>query len=270
MSGARPSVCHLCCRPGPLSFEHVPPASAFNRRPVVEVPILGVMQHGLGAQPRGRINQRGAGAFTLCESCNTKTGDWYAGDFADWCHQAASVLLRSDFKPRLIYLHYIFPLRVLKQICTMAFSANTERWRENHPELERFVLDRTRRWLNGRYRVFVYYNVEGCYRFVGNQMAMVNLYQGRDVVQVTEISHPPFGYVLTADGTRPDDRLYEVTHFRRYAYDELEVAPLYPPVLPTHLPIPLDYRTREQIAEQAQRGRQSAARRQSQRQRVRG
>ena len=137
----------------------------------------------------------------------------------------------------------------------MAFSANTEHWRENHPELERFVLDRTRRWLNPSYRVFVYFNVEGCYRFVGNQMAMVNLNKGPGVVQVTELSHPPFGYVLTVDGSRPDDRLYEISYFRRYAYDELEVAPLYPPVLPTHLPIPLDYRSRSEIQEQAQRSR---------------
>lgn len=81
-------------------------------------------------------------------------------------------------------------------------------------------------------------------------MAMVNLNKGTDVIQVTEIAHPPFGYVVTVDGTRPDHRLFEISHFRRYAYDEMEVAPLYPPVLPTHLILPLDYRTRAEIREQ--------------------
>lgn len=256
MSKKRPEgSCHLCGRYGPLSYEHVPPARAFNTRPVVESPLLEGLDDDLDAPPRGKINQRGAGAFTLCEKCNNNTGAWYADDFAQWCGQGADVLVRSDFKPRLIYLHYIFPLRILKQIFTMCFSTNSARWRLKHPDLEQFVLDRDRRWLNPQYRVFVYYNAEGCFRRVGNRMAMINLYRGPGVIQVTEISHPPFGYVVTADGTCPDDRLFEISHFRRYAYDEWEVTPLYLPVLPTHLPIALDYRTRTEIDEQARQSR---------------
>lgn len=246
-------ICHLCGRDEPLSYEHVPPAAAFNRGPVVETPIEEAFDQVFDESPRGRINQRGVGAYTLCERCNNDTGRWYARAFADWCYQGAAVLIRSDFKPRLIYLHYIFPLRVLKQILTMCFSTNTARWHEKHPELEAFVLDRERCWLNPQYRVFVYYNVEGSYRRIGNTVAMVNLYKGTDVIQVAEISHPPFGYVVTYDGTCPDHRLYEITHFRRYAFDELEVAPLYLPVLPTHLPLPLDYRTRTEIEEQVEK-----------------
>ncbi len=252
MSKKRPEgICHLCGSCGPLSYEHVPPSSAFSTNPIVETPILEGLGEDLDAPPRGRINQRGAGAFTFCEKCNNTTGSWYAGDFAKWCGQGADVLVRSSFKPKLIYLHYIYPLRILKQIFTMCFSTNTGRWRLKHPELEQFVLDRDRRWLNTRYRAFVYYNVEGCYRRVGNQMAVINLNRGLAIIQVTEISHPPFGYVVTVDGSCPDDRLYEISHFRRYGYDEWEVAPLYLPVLPTHLPIGLDYRTRSEIDEQA-------------------
>lgn len=253
MSKPRPEgPCHLCGTQGPLSFEHVPPKSAFNNQSVVESLLAQALDRGIDEPPRGRINQRGAGAYTLCDRCNNNTGNWYADAFSKWCYQGADVLIRSDFKPRLIYLHYILPLRVLKQIYTMCFSTNTPRWRNNHPELEAFVLNRERQWLNPRYRVFVYYNFEGTYRRIGNQMAMVNLYKGPDVIQVIEISHPPFGYVVTTNGTCPDQRLYEITHFRRYTYDEIEVAPLYLPVLPTHLPIPLDYRTREEIREQAE------------------
>lgn len=251
MSKLRPEgVCHLCGRTGPLSYEHVPPQAAFNRHPVIEASLEKAIAWGIEESPHGRINQRGAGAYTLCESCNSVTGAWYGNAFADWCYQGAEVLVRSDFKPRLIYLHCIFPLRVIKQIIAMCFSTNNYRWRERHSELEEFVLHRTRRWLNPKYRVFVYYNTEGALRRVGNEMAMVNLNKGTDVIQVTEIAHPPFGYVVTVDGTRPDHRLFEISHFRRYAYDEMEVAPLYPPVLPTHLMLPLDYRTRAEIREQ--------------------
>jgi hypothetical protein len=243
--------CHLCGTRSPLSFEHVPPRAAFNDLPVITRPFEDDFNLNSSTKRNGHISQRGMGAYTLCQSCNNKTGAWYARDFSAWCYQGMNVLIRTDYKPKLIYLHYTFPLRVLKQIYTMAFSSNSSGWRKLHPELEQFVLDPSRRWLNPKYRTFVYYNVEGTLRQAGNYMAMVKLDKGGDVIQVTETSFPPFGYVVTTNGTKPDTRLFEITHFRRYSYDEIEVAPLYLPVLPTHLPIPLDYRTREEIAEQA-------------------
>ncbi|MEA2512222.1 MAG: hypothetical protein QOJ59_1709 [Thermomicrobiales bacterium] len=200
---------------------------------------------------RRHLNHRGAGAFTLCEDCNKKTGAWYVNHFAKWCYQGADVLVRSNFNPKLIYLHYILPLPVIKQLYVMVFSVNSARWREKHPELEQFVGDPRRRWLNPKYRAFVYYNVEGCYRNVGSGMAVLDLNRGNRVLQVTEISFPPFGYVVTWDGSCPDPQLCEITHFCRYDYDEFEVAPLYLPVLPTHENFPLDYRTRKQIDDQA-------------------
>lgn len=257
MRKKRPTgTCHLCGSRGLLSFEHVPPESAFNNQPVVESAIEEAFGRELDSQPRGKINQRGAGSYTLCDRCNNVTGSWYADAFARWCGQGAEVLVRSEFRPKLIYLHYVLPLRVLKQIITMCFSTNTAQWRKNHPELETFVLDRNRRWLDPKYRVFAYYNVEGTFRRASHSMALVNLNRGRGVIQVTEISHPPFGYVLTVDGSKPDERLCEITHFQRYEYGEFEVAPLYLPVLPTHLPIPLDYRTQNEINEQIKRSRQ--------------
>lgn len=133
----------------------------------------------------------------------------------------------------------------------MCFSVNSSNWRETVPELEALVLGRDRRWLAPKYRVIVYYHVEGVMRRIGNEIAMMNLNKGPEVLQVVGISHFPFGYIVTSDGTRPDEsRLCEITHFQRYEYYEPEVAPLHLEVLPTHLGIPLDYRTREEIEEQ--------------------
>jgi hypothetical protein len=66
-------VCHLCGQAGKLSFEHVPPEAAFNDQRVLESDIHRL----LGSKdlindlenPRGRYKQRGAGNYTLCESC---------------------------------------------------------------------------------------------------------------------------------------------------------------------------------------------------------
>jgi hypothetical protein len=62
------------------------------------------------------------GYYTLCDKCNNDTGAWYGTQFVNWCYQGMDVLIRSNGKPTLIYLNYVFPLQVLKQIVTMFFS----------------------------------------------------------------------------------------------------------------------------------------------------
>jgi hypothetical protein len=69
-------VCHICGVNGKLSFEHVPPRAAFNNRRVVKVGFDDAAHLGPDQVPRGQIQQRGAGAYTLCESCNNWTGNW--------------------------------------------------------------------------------------------------------------------------------------------------------------------------------------------------
>ena len=66
-------------------------------------------------------------------------------------------------------------------------------------------------------------------------------------VLLSEITFPPFGYVMTIDDEPHEKRLVEITHFSRYGYNEFAVFPLQLPVLPTHLWFPGDYRTKEEI-----------------------
>ena len=83
-------VCHLCGSFGPLSWEHVPPRAAFNDRPMlcakVEKLLGGQMAEEL-EHPTGGISRRGAGAYTLCESCNSKTGAWYGRGYTAWAYE---------------------------------------------------------------------------------------------------------------------------------------------------------------------------------------
>ena len=58
-----------------------------------------------------------------------------------------------------------------------------------------------------------------------------------------EFSFPPYGYVVTM-GSRPaDPRLCEITWFSRFAYLEMTQVSLNMPVLPTHGPAFVDYRS---------------------------
>ncbi len=246
--------CRICGADGELSFEHVPPKSAFNRMPVVAAGFEQAFRHGPDDQLRGRIIQRGRGDYTLCCRCNNNTGRWYAPDFAQWCFQGAQILQQTSGRPTLLYIHYLFPLRIIKQIVTMFFSVNHSGFRLTYPDLESFVLSRERRHLDPRVRIFAYYNTEGGWRSSG-PVGRGTLGESKPLLY-SETNFPPYGFVMTYDSGPPDERLVEITHFSHYEYTDFRVMALDLPVLPTHLWYPGDYRTKEQILEDYRRNTQ--------------
>src|SRR5438552_9354996 len=88
-------VCHLCGTEGRLSFEHVPPKAAFNNRPVVAYGFEEAIKAGPENSGKGRIQQRGAGAYTLCGKCNNDTGRWYGKHYAAWTYGALTTFIRA-------------------------------------------------------------------------------------------------------------------------------------------------------------------------------
>ena len=106
--------CHICGLQTDLTFEHVPPRSAFNDRPLVGCQLEKMMQDEslkLHDNPKGPIFQRGAGAHTLCSRCNNDTGAWYGNAFVDWVYQGLDLSVRTTLAPSLYHIFHIFPLR---------------------------------------------------------------------------------------------------------------------------------------------------------------
>ncbi|MCJ7577853.1 MAG: hypothetical protein MUO91_05330 [candidate division Zixibacteria bacterium] len=211
-------TCHLCGNFGALSFEHVPPRAAFNNRRIIKVTFEQAISLGPDEIVKGPIQQGGIGGHTLCPKCNNLTGHWYGTRFVGWCYQAMNILIRSHGKPSLIYLNYLFPLAILKQIVTMFFSVNTETFSKANPELVQFVLKREAKYLPPKYRFFMYYNTTGTFRFSGI-WARLDPFSSRSTTLMSEITYPPFGYVMTIDSEPPDSRLFEITHFSTYDYN---------------------------------------------------
>jgi len=243
--------CHICGTEGKLSFEHVPPKAALNNKSVIGVGFDKAITVGPYDRLTGRIEQRGAGAYTLCESCNNTTGRWYAPAFANWCVQGAEILIRTEFNPRIFTIQYIFPLRIIKQIVTMFFSVNPDTYASVNPELVEFVLNKEKMYLPPKYRFYVYFNRGAAtdrLRYAGI-MAKSNFDTGNLTV-LSEISFPPFGYVLTIDSGPPDDRLFEITHFARYRYNDFKVQEMKPVVLDTPTFVPGDYRTPQEVVKE--------------------
>jgi hypothetical protein len=240
-------TCHICGVNCKLSYEHIPPQSAFNDRKVIK--LSGKELIGLDPDdycPKGQIQQGGAGDYTLCSGCNNKTGDWYGRDFVDWCYQGKEYLLKTKGKPTLYYMYYLFPLRIIKEIVTMFFSVNTPDFQQENPDLVGFVLNKERKYLPPKYRIYVYYNISNRYRYVGVSTRL-NIVSSKHCV-FSEINFPPFGYVLTLDSGPPDDRLCEISYFSRYYdYGEFKVMNLRMPVLSTCSAYPGDYRAKAEI-----------------------
>jgi hypothetical protein len=241
--------CHLCGVVTELSYEHVPPRSAFNDNPVWVLRGDVVIRADLENLPRGKQQQRGAGEYTLCHRCNNDTGSWYGTAFAAFAAQAARILLATRGEASLYYSYHILPLRVLKQIVCMFMSTNSSSFRTAHPELVTFVLNRRSVGLPSKYRFYIYYNAGDRARFAGVSGALDS--NTRQIRVLTEMTFPPLGYVLCLSGPPPDDRLIEVTHFARYLYDEFRHLPLRVPVLPVFTYFPGDYRDRETVLREA-------------------
>jgi hypothetical protein len=246
-------ICHICGRLVKLSFEHVPPRSAFNDKPIhnanvrkfLETPSFDDLD-----KPGGRQQQRGAGAYTLCESCNSKTGHWYGSAYVDWACQAAHLLSRASNSSLLYYLFHLFPLRVIKQVVCMFLSSNPPSFRNAHVDLVKFVLNRDWKYLDPKVRIYAFYTMGDKSRRAG-VTGMLRLNESRTGVAGTyifsEIAFRPFGFVMAMNSPALDSRLVDISYFSQYGYNEWRDEALRLPLLPVYSVFPGDYRSREQI-----------------------
>lgn len=242
-------ICHLCGLFGELSFEHVPPDKAFNNK--------GLLFSDINLEleiDRDRVvnieRRKGLGAYTLCKTCNNWTGRVYASSFIEWVKDSslAVKLLGHSNKIQRKWKNF-FPLRVIKQIATMVLTANSENFLKAHPELKDFIQNKYSKNLPERYHFFLYFNHTGRKRLVGNAVAL-NL-TTQSPTYISEITFPPFGYVFTIDSRPSDQRLFEISFFSSYGYDQEKTLSLEVPVLPTFTQFPGDYRTEKEILSQA-------------------
>jgi len=193
---------------------------------------------------RGHRQPKGAGAYTLCAPCNNLTGAWYGKAYVDWAHQALEISSNAIVAPSLVYTFRIFPLRVIKQIACMFFSANGERFQAVHEETVRFILNREEKHNLGRFRIYAYFNRSNWSRQAG---VTGQLTLGAPANVFSEISFPPLGYILSLSGDPPDERLCDISFFRRYSYNTWTDICLKLPVLPVATMFSGDFRTEEQV-----------------------
>ncbi|HWZ38261.1 MAG TPA: hypothetical protein VNY08_08180 [Bradyrhizobium sp.] len=248
----RHGTCHLCGCNGLLSFEHVPPEAAFNDQKVLLADINKVLAGDMLEHlhnPRGRTQQRGAGAYTLCEPCNNYTGGWYGRAYVEFAKQ----LMPYCWMPRDrfgIIPCTIKPLNVYKQILVMFCSASPPAVTQKRPELVRYLLNPQSRDGGGHERVFL-----GLYDLANSKSTRQSGMSGRisgDRIHVfSEISYPPFNLIWSASGGNPDPGLVDITWFNQFEYGQSADVTLALRTLPVNSVFPADYRTVDEIRQQA-------------------
>lgn len=248
----RVGICHICGVLGELTFEHVPPRAAFNDRAVVNTPFEKIVNIGdldNLENLKGPVSQKGAGSYTLCAKCNNDTGAWYGNAFVSWAYQGLRLAEHSTIAPSLYHVFHIFPLRVIKQIICMFFSANPSAFHKAQPDLVRFILNKDQKYLDPKIRLYTYFNTSGRSRQSGIS-GLLNI-EERGHKIFSEISFPPFGYIMSMNSPPPDKRLVDISHFAQYGYNQWVDIAVNLPVLPVYTWLPGDFRSREEVVRES-------------------
>lgn len=245
--------CALCGKNFKLTFEHIPPKAANNSKPARLVSgnahfkknnrlpwdTTGIRYHN---------QQQGSGVFSLCTECNNNTGALYGNDYIEFVKRAIT-MIKCDIPDNhdVVDFKEIYPLRVIKQICSMFCSINPEL--SYLDDMRKFVLNKESNTLNKeKYRIQMYFNKGNMTKYNG-YTCQIDI--GGSTIEMSELLIPPFGFQLIFD---PKDEIqytgFNITHFADCKYNDR--AKVTVPILFNEVNniFPNDYRTKCEIIDQ--------------------
>jgi len=238
-------ICRLCGLETKLTFEHVPPRSSYNkttRYKSISMEYYFRNPDPLNMKVKNKELQGGTGFHSLCSTCNNFLGRTYVDYYKNWVDVGIQVLEQEGNHPIYVYdVINIKPLNIIKQIISMFISLNDVWFLESYPELSEFVRNPESEELPDKYQVYTYLNNEGQIRNLPFQVKG-NL-KTSQIIKCSELSFPPYGYVLTFDKDVKINHLCDITYFKNYSLDDITDIELKMYRLPTHLQVPLDSHT---------------------------
>lgn len=249
--------CHLCGTQGKLSYEHVPPAAAFNSNRAFVMngtDVLGKDRPWDFSDVKKTQLQRGIGFHRLCGKCNNDTGGKlkYAPAFVEFVRQGfESVGYRPDevVGDKLsIQFHNIYPLRILKEIVCMFCCINPPELADVHPEFRAFVLDQYKgNSLSSKEFAISAYLLRGPYsRNAGKSVHLTGLFDSPAATVLSELSAPPYGFIMHFKPDR-NRTLSDILFFQQYAFDDCVDLRIEIPVHNCYTPLPGDFRKQEEV-----------------------
>jgi len=230
-------TCRICGEIKKLTFEHVPPQSAFNSSPIYlqkSIHLHKKDNHLFGK--RIRSNQ-GAGGYYLCKTCNNNTGSWYSKSYRNLAYMGTAALCYRVHASKYISFEYaIQPLNVLKQVLSMFMAIDTSDNLLDLDGLKAFILNKKSQDLPNGLRVYMYHTTS---KSIRNGWAMV-LSNGNPCF-MGEITFAPFGFIYTLDSEPVRKDFFEITNFSNYHFNQTIQARLTMPFIMPKSYIPSFY-----------------------------
>lgn len=241
-------TCKLCHNETRLSIEHVPPRSCGNKVRYNNASILDFMtsEDPLSYPFKGKVFQGGIGYNSYCNNCNTFLGNEYVRNYKEWFNVGLDLIQDSNNKGFDFTALRQNPLRLLKQVLGMFVAINPISSLVNNPELINFLNNPESKKCPKEIRVFCYLNNGPRLRYL--ELNQKGNFKSGKIVLGSEITFPPFGYVLVLNNDDfSNDLLTEITGFSHFGANNDYHLSLKMNKLDTCLPIILDYRSRDEI-----------------------
>lgn len=212
----RTGTCRLCGKEGELTFEHIPPRSAYNRdRVQLQTPEV-VDGEGIVAVP-GRYQQRGAGGCYLCGDCNNFLGREYVPDYMRFARIVGEALNRTpdlenvndredfpSFRLKVERLKendlQIRPSSVIKQAVSMLLCVAAPGFAERREDLRAYVLDPESAALSDDVSLGMCFFLGAQARF-GGPTARLDLGPPVTTTTYIEAAYPPLAWMMTLNGS---------------------------------------------------------------------
>ncbi len=232
-------TCCICGREGKLTFEHIPPHKASNGFPLK---LYNVGKYITENNARYSSLQNGAGAWTLCSSCNNLTGAWYGNAYVEFASQGITYY-RKKAAGIIAVPYTIYPLRVFKQIVSCFASVNGANWCKENPAFRDFLLNPKSRSFPDDVDIRMYLQSSG--RCKLNGIEFVADVSTGDQFCGSEFAYPPFAFVCDCSHGRyyskSFQKLFSIREFLKYNYDDRVTLYLNIPRKPCN-PFLLDFR----------------------------
>jgi hypothetical protein len=251
--------CRLCGTSDDLSFEHVPPKSAFNRDRAEMLGLDAWLEREKStARPgrRGTISQRGSGVRTLCRTCNSRAGRLYVPEMARWVRNALcdnrEVVDEADTAVSTLgiglNIKEVRPGRFVKQMVTMLLAIAPSSIPEGYPGLAAYARDPGVTAFPDGMSLYRNFYLGPISRFVGS--AAVVRETAKATYAVTELAYPPFAYALVMGepADAPALPYCDITSFAAAPIDRLANVEVFMQCGFGHTPFPLDYRSAASVA----------------------
>lgn len=223
----REGICRICGRYKKLTFEHVPPQSAFNTNPVFFQKSVHLHNKKSFLYGKRIRSNQGAGDYYLCRSCNNLTGSRYGDNYKKFAYMGMMALTNRIWASKNITFEYaIQPLNILKQVLSMFMSLDGGGELLSLKGLTEFIMDKNSQDLPPNIRIFMYHTVS---KEVRNGWGMIN--SGGSTHFLGEITYPPFGFIYALDSEPIRDDFFEITNFKKFKFNQTLQARLVIPYL---------------------------------------